>query len=167
MSMVDLPLIQQIHTMLGGLGTIYQYPHRNEARLAIMQKGELTAFLALVFSNNSLLVTQQFRRLALLRYVLENNVNRLATEADYTALLYKFEGILPVIPTDTDERIFLNNWVSGFVNGEGSFGVDANNKVFTFSTEQTDLPVLDLVQQQLGLSKTPYVNKLRPRRKQS
>jgi len=59
---------------------------------------------------------------------------------------------------------FLDNWISGFINGEGRFNL-VNNKRFRFYIEQTESNVLKLIRERLACGPQVLERKQRGTRK--
>jgi hypothetical protein len=164
LSLRDLPVLRSIQAMLGGIGKISEYPHKNEAHYAITKKNELLAFIAFIFPYYSLLTAYQYKRFCVLKLVLEQNIVSVASMEEYKRLLdtpYDSPSRFTYIPT------LILTWIVGFVNGEGYFGITANGTVFRFFVEHTDRHVLDIIVAVLGLSLNVNVLKQREGRKQT
>jgi len=148
--------------MLGGLGTIYLYPGKKKL-IMLLLKEELIIFVDLIMSQFQLLTSYQLQRFLVLSIVLTENIVSLPTLEEFKALLNtQFEApkLNTIIP-------FLSSWIVGFINGEGSFPIVRNGTVFMFLLEHTDLAVLELVKEVLGLALQVYTVKLREGRKQT
>ena len=51
---------------------------------------------------------------------------------------------------NSNDPIFIDNWISGFINGEGSFFISPKGKLI-FYIEQTESEVLELIKTRLDL----------------
>jgi len=159
----DYALLVHIQQMLSGLGTIYLYPDKQEAHFAITKKAELQIFIELIISQFQLLTSYQLQRFLVLNKVLCENIVRVPTLEGFQAQLNtSFEA-----PLLNSSIPFLSSWIVGFINGEGSFSIVKNGKVFIFLLEHTDLAVLELIKEVLGFALPVYTVKLREGRKQT
>jgi LAGLIDADG endonuclease len=77
LSLIDLELLQNIKKKLNDYGTIYTYPNRKEARLAIFKKDEVKWLIENIFDIYPLITTHQKERYLKLRGGIMNNITLL------------------------------------------------------------------------------------------
>lgn len=159
----ELPMIMDIQSRLGNIGKVYQYNHKNEVHYAITSRHDIKQFIALVISQHALLTSYQLQRFNLLNHVIQKDIRKVATREEYDALVATSfdEPVLTDLPQD-----FLESWIVGFINGEGSFQSSPKG-VFTFALEHTDKPVLDLMCAFFGSTFKTYNRKQRGTRKRT
>lgn len=156
MSLRDLALIKTIHSKLNNLGRIYEYAdNKNEAHLAITKKDDLKWLILNIFDYFPLLTNHQWERFNRLRYGVLNNINRAESYSDYLNFLGDCSTWLKSRNIDLNDLTLFDNWISGFINGEGSFSILANG-LFVFCIEHTDKDVLELIRTRMQFG--PKVN---------
>nr|CBY89748.1 putative LAGLIDADG homing endonuclease [Pycnoporellus fulgens] len=158
LSIKDLPLLEKIQNQFNGIGHIYSYPSRDEARWAVTKKTELKYLIQTVFEKHPLITQHQSERYARLRYGLLNNFIRVETIEEYNQFLLKnFVAACGKEITDSyyTEGTSFDNWIIGFINGEGSFYIHSRRLRRVFNIEHTDKNALELIKKRLDL--TPNV----------
>jgi len=160
----DAELIYYIQSIFDGIGHVYLYSEKEEAHFAITKKDELRRFINIVITEHSLLTEHQSTRYKTLKFVLDNDIKIVRTLDEYNEI----KNISwPTPDPFSKDHNHINEWIVGFVNGEGSFGVYRNGTVYRFTIEHTDQRVLELIKITLGLSLDVYVVKIREGRKQT
>ena len=151
LSIKDLPILEKVQTQLNSIGHIYVYSHRDEARWAVTKKTELISLIETVFEKQPLLTEHQRGRYARLKYGVLNNFNRVETLEEYEKFIHR-NYVETNIPDNyyTSGTAF-DNWILGFVNGEGCFYVHKKGHL-VFYIEHTDKQVLELIKTRLSLS---------------
>lgn len=151
LSDLDLEMLEGIQKVLGGLGKIYVYPDRKEARLAIWKKEEVKWLIENLFDLYPLVTEHQKERYARLRYGMLNNItlfheNVELLEFKKTSFVHILNNSVSVY-TSTPTEEFLDNWILGIINSEGCFYTrlkkDGNN-LLVFQIEHTDRKVLEI-----------------------
>lgn len=150
LSSKDLPLLLDIQTRLNNIGHIYEYPSRDEARFAVTKLAELKYLIENVFDFSHLITEHQRSRYAILRYGVLNKFNRVETMEDYKEFLNSKYELSPVLESYYKEGTAFDNWILGFINGEGCFNLH-NRGHLVFYIEHTDENSLDLIKQRLNL----------------
>jgi hypothetical protein len=86
-----------------------------------------------------------------LRFGVLSKFNRVENLVEYQEFLTRqFDSQLPVLSNiDTTDPIALDNWMSGFINGEGTFFIH-NDGYLVFYIEQIESNVLDLIRTRLN-----------------
>jgi hypothetical protein len=162
MHIQDGDLIKDIQLKLGGIGTYYEYAVKQEARLAVTKKAEVKQLVDL-FSDYPLLTVHQSTRLCGLRIALENNVVHMEELAELEQFKLPSSYVAPDL-TKVDGQ-YADNWLVGFVNGEGHFGTVKGHKVLQFQLEHTDKPAVELLKERMDLSRPVLETKAREGRK--
>ena len=119
LSIIDLELLENIKNNLNDIGTIYVYPNRKEARLAIWKKDEVRWLVENVFDKHPLITTHQKNRYAKLRFGLLNNITLFHSLQELAE--FKKYNHLFVAPVSTLPSLYLDNWILGIINSEGCF----------------------------------------------
>lgn len=94
LSIVDKNLLYFIQEKLGGRGTVYLYPHRNEVHYCIMRR-DLLVFIEKVFSENSLLNNHPHDKCCLLKQILVNNLTNYKTKKEVDSM----KSIITKVPS--------------------------------------------------------------------
>lgn len=162
MHIQDAQLIKDIQLKLGGIGTYYENTVKKEARLAVTKKAEVKQVLDL-FTNNPLLTVHQSTRMCGLRMVLENNVVHMEDLAELEQYKQHASYVAPDLTKVHGQ--YADNWLVGFVNGEGHFGTTKQHTVLVFQLEHTDKPCVELLKQRMDLSRPVLQTKARDGRK--
>jgi hypothetical protein len=137
LSSKDLPLLLHIQKMLNNIGHIYEYPSRDEARLSLTKLSELKYLIENIFDISPLITAHQRSRYTIFRYGVLNNFNRVETMEDYKEFLNSEYVLSPVLESFYKEGTAFDNWILGFINGEGCFHIH-NKGHLVFYIEHTD-----------------------------
>lgn len=164
----DLSLIEFLQKELNLPGTIYKYPHRDEARLAIVKLEDIKAVIPL-FDKYPLIKKSNRDNYSRLKYGVLNNINRFGSWEEYQKFYYNNElwqdNLLETQFNNLDiSSINYDNWLSGFITGEGSFNIKTNGSK-EFCMEQTDKNLMELVKQKFQFSPNLIIKdrrKIRP-----
>lgn len=161
LSMTDNALVRNIQNMLGGIGTLHEYPNKGvtgECHYAITRRSDLEWFLNTVFANHHLLTSYQAMRLSLVIHGMSTGIKSIASVEAYN----EFRTSIPqqLVDLSSVNIAFFSNWLVGFINGEGHFAKNGG-----FVLEHTDLAVLQHATIVLGLSRDVIHNAVRPNRK--
>lgn len=146
----DLPLLQKIQNLLNGIGHIYVYPSRDEARLSVTKLADLKYLIENVFDVSPLITNHQRSRYAIFRYGILNNVKRVETMEEFKEFLNSNVELTPILENYYKEGTAFDNWIVGFINGEGCFHLHKNGHL-VFYIEHTDENSLDLIKKRLEL----------------
>jgi len=149
LNIIDLPLLLNIQKQLNNIGHIYEYPSRNEARFAVTRLDELKYLIENVFDISPLITDYQRNRYALLRHSVLNKINRVETIEEYKEFINSKYELNPILDNYTEELAF-DNWIIGFINGEGCFNVHKKGQL-VFYIEHIDKNSLDLIKKRLNL----------------
>ena len=150
LSSKDLPLLLSIQNILNGIGHIYEYPSRDEARLSVTKLADLKYLIENVFDVSPLITNHQASRYAILRYGILNNIKRVETLEEFKEFLNSDIEQTPILESFYKEGTAFDNWIVGFINGEGCFHLHKDgHKVFYI--EHTDENSLDLIKERLNL----------------
>jgi len=166
----DKDLMNLIHSKLGYRGKVYEYhkSNKDEIHLAVTQLEELNWLNENLFDSYPLLTKHQWDRYCRLRYGVLNKINRMETLQDYEDFISdkNLSWTKPQLTNIQDPQFirFLDNWISGFINGEGTFNI-VNNKTFRFYIEQTENNVLTLIRERLACGPQVLERKQRGTRK--
>jgi hypothetical protein len=156
LSLRDLALIKTIRSNLNNLGRIYEYAdNKSEAHLAITKLNDLKWVILNIFDHFPLLTDHQWERFSRLRYGVLTKINRAESYSDYLNFLGDHSTWLKSRKIDLNDSTLFDNWISGFINGEGSFSILAKG-IFVFSIEHTDKDVLELIRKRMQFG--PKVN---------
>ena len=139
LSIKDIDLLKVIQIKLGGMGHIYVYKNREEARLSITKTEELTWLILNIFDCAPLITQHQRERYARLRFGILNKFNRVNSLDDYNKFIQT-----SYVTTDIDPIYFksvaFDNWIIGFINGEGCFNIHSKkNTSFFISNTQIEI----------------------------
>ncbi len=177
MHLRDLSLIQQVQTFFGGIGSIHITKSLNKVNYSVDSIKDLTKLIA-HFEKYPLL-TQKAAD-----FILFKEVNALILDKSHLTI----DGLNKIInikasmnlglsyflkseflnfspnkrPVINTEKIPDNNWISGFVTGEGNFDVrisqQLSNKIgtriqlrFRISQHERDLKLMELLVKHLGI----------------
>lgn len=88
----DMALIENIRKRLNNVGVIYNYPNKNDSRLAVNGKQDLLYLIDNVFEIYPLLTVNQRNRYNLLKTTLMNGITHFKTLEEYAE--YKSTFIL-------------------------------------------------------------------------
>lgn len=152
----DILLIKDIKKILNNIGTIYVYKTKSDSRLAVNDKESLLYLIKNIFDVYPLLTNNQLTRYNLLKYGLINNIKKFNTLEEYDK--YKTEKLLFNLPQHNLIELYkcnklkIDNWIVGFINGEGSFYINKDKNKFSFYIEHTDKHVLGLIKYRFDFS---------------
>lgn len=151
----DKNLIEDIRLKLNNIGTIYEYctVNKKEVHFAITKKEELKWLIENVLNYYPLLTKHQWDRFSRLKYGVFNNIKRVETLEEYQQFIedvdskvWKTAQLIDVNhPLISDS---IDNWIVGFINGEGSFKFRSPN-TFVFYIEQSESLVLEIIKKRL------------------
>jgi hypothetical protein len=123
----DKELIEIIYKNLNNIGTINISQSKNEARLAINDYSSIL-FICNLFDNFHLRTFSQLSRFLFLREGLINNIKEFKTLDLYNqykteCMLSVYEQLKHVVKSDDNlaGNLDIDNWIVGFINGEGCF----------------------------------------------
>lgn len=147
----DLDLIKDIHRNLAELGVVHISRTKAEVRLAVNDNEGLLEIIRL-FSYCPPFTSHQLSRFLWLKHGIENNIKEFKTLELFNQ--YRSE-ILPGILEQTNDlssrkEEIINNWIVGFINGEGSFYLRKGK--CEFSIEHTDRNALELIKSTLDFA---------------
>jgi len=142
----DSSIINDIQKKLG-VGLIYKYRNRHDCRLAVNKKSDILYLIDNIFDKYSLVTKNQLIRYNLLKNGIINDIVEFKTLKEYQD--YKTNSLSSI--TDQVNRgndnkynnISIDNWIIGFINGEGCFYLNRNR--CNFYIEHTDKQALELI----------------------
>jgi hypothetical protein len=152
LSINDKQLLIDIQKKLNNIGHIYEYPERNEIRLAITKLIELNYLIDNIFDKYPLLTDTQRKRYALLKKGVTNKINRVENMEEYFNFINDKESLIFSSMADADyyKSSVFYNWLIGFINGEGSFTIHKKGHL-VFYIEHSDKFVLEKIREVLNL----------------
>lgn len=158
----DLELVKNIQNKLG-IGRIYVYENKLDCRLAVNKRSDLVYLIDNVFDKYSLLTKHQLIRYLLVAYGVHNSIREFKTLEQYQyyksqvlASVTKQVSLMPNLPLS---GIRIDNWIIGFINGEGSFYL--NKDKCNFFIEHTDKRALEIIKDRLSFG--PNISERSPR----
>lgn len=159
----DIDIVKDIRNKLNNVGTLYEYSDRDEARIAINDKKGLESIFPLL-ELFPLITTHQLSRYLILNEFLTNDIKEFKTLEEYTKTkdeisLKILENLNKVTLDSILSRENIDNWIVGFVNGEGCFYLKKDK--LNFCLEHTDKFALDLIKQRFSFG--PNVLERSPR----
>ena len=166
----DLRILKDIQRALNGVGSIYEYKDKLDSRLAINDKPGLLFIIDKVFDISPLVTKHQATRYSLLKKGLFNNTKEFPNINLYNAYVSNTiekinTELAPVFGTNRVNNLlqasYIDNWIIGFINGEGSFPINKGRCIFTI--EHTDADALNLIKERLCFG--PSVHERHPRNK--
>ena len=148
----DIEILRNIKNRLNNIGVIYEYRDKPDARLAVNDKLGLL-YLINIFDMYPLLTINQLIRYRLLREFLTNETAlEFKTIEEYNEFKNKhlllFQKSEIELKDRKDKLILLaqkgelDNWIIGFINGEGCFYMNKNK--CNFVIEHTDKEALEI-----------------------
>lgn len=147
----DIEMLKGIQSKLNGIGSIYEYTNIPESRLVVNDKRGLLYLVENIFEPNPLVTKNQLIRYQLLKDGLINQINEFNTLEEY--YIYKAKRLFYIIKEiESKNNIFtesdFNNWIIGFINGEGSFSIKNNKRIFYI--EHSDKNALEIIKKRLS-----------------
>lgn len=173
----DLDIINTIYKNLNNIGTIYTYKNRPEVRIAINDRSGLNLLIKNL-ENFPLITEYQLTRYLLLKEFLTKEIKEFKTLEEFN----KFkDGLMLSIRATISERNAnnlsdesylkhwklklangeLDNWIVGFINGEGCFYL--NKDKCNFFIEHTNSLALELIKRRFSFG--PNVLERAPRKR--
>jgi hypothetical protein len=161
----DANILKYIKNKLSNIGIIYEYANKPDSRLAINDIAGLFYLMDNVFDRYPLIVENQLIRYLLLKDGLINKIKEFKTLEEYNK--YKTYCLLSISKQiESQNRIeklyensYLDNWIIGFINGEGCFYMNKNK--CNFFIEHTDRQALEIIKRRLSFG--PNVLERSPR----
>lgn len=162
----DINILKDIKDKLSNIGTVYEYVDKADSRLAINVIPGLFYLMDNVFDTYPLIVENQLVRYLLLKDGLINRIKEFKTLEQYNQ--YKTKCLSSIFkqiesPENRTEKFFkssyIDNWIVGFINGEGCFYMNKNK--CNFFIEHTDRWALEIIKRRLSFG--PSVLKRSPR----
>lgn len=148
----DTILIKDIHEKLNKIGVIYEYQKKPDCRLAVGDRNGLLYLFNIVFDVYPLLGINQLMRYSLLKHCVINEVKRFQTLEEFNKFKSEFfasiDKQVDLISLFKAGKLEVDNWIIGFINGEGSFYL--NKGKCNFYIEHTDKQLLELIRYRLG-----------------
>lgn len=147
----DIDILKYIKSKLDK-GVIYEYKDKPDSRLAINKKSELIYLIENIFDKYSLVTINQLIRYQLLRYGIVNNITEFKSLEEYQE--YKSKCLLSITNQIKSQKvkvktsINIDNWIIGFINGEGCFSLKKNK--CNFFIEHTDKQALEIIKNRLS-----------------
>lgn len=157
----DSSIIKDIKNKLG-VGVIYEYKNKPDCRLAVNKKSDLLYLIDNIFDKYPLITKNQSIRYYLLKNGIINNIVEFKTLEEYEN--YKtniLSSINDKIDLQNNKNISIDNWIIGFINGEGCFYLKKNK--CNFIIEHTDKQALDLIKNRLCFGPSVLERSLRDR----
>lgn len=165
LSIKDLDLLKAIQNNLNGIGHSYVYKNRDEARLSITKTEELTWLILNIFDHAQLITQHQRERYARFRLGVLNNFNRVDSLDEYNKFI-ETSYIYAAIDPNYFKSVAFDNWIIGFINGEGSFNIHSKKKHLIFYIEHTDRNSLVYIKNRFSLSPSITYREARSDRRQ-
>nr|CBY89749.1 putative LAGLIDADG homing endonuclease [Aleurobotrys botryosus] len=159
----DKPILEYINENIGNIGTIYNYPDKEESTLCVISHGNLNKIIDNIFSKHPLLTSYQASRYANLKKGLKELIINVKSAEEFN-LIFNSKITPSVLGEENCSNFYLDHWLVGFLNGEVSFlrfkGKAGNFKP-KVSLEHTDELALNFFKSHLLLG--PKVLKLKQR----
>ena len=152
----DLTLLKDVQSRFKGIGSIYSYTNKSDARLAVNDKTGLLYLIENVFDVFPLVTKNQSARFSLLKMGLIDNIKEFSHMKLYDLYvsnsMYSVNNKLYLFHTEDKVQnvlssSYVNNWIIGFINGEGCFYLNKNKR--NFCIEHTDENSLNIIKQKL------------------
>lgn len=147
----DKLLLDETKLKLNDVGVLYNHNDGTEVRIAINDREGLLWLVENVFDKYPLFSAHQVRRYNLLKHGLLNNIKRFENLEEYNKFAltdYTQENKANVVEQFEMGSLNVDNWIIGFINGEGCFYHKNNKPVFCM--EHTDKHGLELTKKRLG-----------------
>jgi hypothetical protein len=158
----DAMLIRDIHEKLNKIGVIYEYSQKPDCRLAVGDISGLLHLFNTVFDVYPLLANNQLMRYSLLKHCVVNKVKRFPTLEEFekfkSEFLASIDKQVDLISLHRAGKLEVDNWIIGFINGEGSFYL--NKGKCNFYIEHTDRQLLELIRYRLDFGPNVLERKL-------
>jgi hypothetical protein len=122
-----------------------------EARLSVTKTEELTWLIFNIFDRAQLITQHQRERYARFRFGVLNKFNRVDSLDDYNKFL-ETSYISATIDQTYFNSVAFDNWIIGFINGEGCFNIHSKKKHLIFYIEHTDRNSLVYIKNRFNLS---------------
>lgn len=161
----DIDVLKMIKQKLNNIGTIYEYEIKPDARLAVNDVPSLLYLIQTVFQEFALITKNQYIRYLIFKYGLLNNIKEFKTLEQYNLHMSEILSSISIdsVLKDRVEKLFenndLDNWIIGFINGEGCFFI--KNGKCGFIIEHTDRQALEIIKRRLSFG--PNVLERSPR----
>lgn len=171
----DLDIINTIHKNLNNIGTIYTYKNRPDVRIAINDRLGLNSLIK-TLEGFPLITERQLIRYLLLKEFLTKEIKEFKTLEEFNefreGLMLSIQVTISEINAKdlSDESYLkywkpmladggLDNWIVGFINGEGCFYL--NKGKCNFFIEHTNSMALELIKRRFSFG--PNVLERAPR----
>lgn len=146
----DSNILKDIQSKLG-IGVIYEYINKPDCRIAVNKKWDLIYLIENIFDKYPLITKNQTIRYHLLKNRIINEVTEFKTLEEYQE--YKTKSLLSITEfvnskSDDFKNLNIDNWIIGFINGEGCFYLNKNK--CNFFIEHTDKQALELIKKRLS-----------------
>ena len=153
--------------VLGNKWKIYIYPNKDEAHYAISRREEIIEFIFMIMNHYPLLTLHQASRYNKMLAGLTEGVKRFDTLEEFHKY-FNSKVLLesPSIKANDFNEEFIDNWIVGFINGEGSFTKGSGATGAAFKLGHTDKEVLDMMRERLQTNPKISIAKSRINRKQ-
>ena len=156
----DVNLLKDIKNKLSNAGIISEYTGKPDTRLAINDISGLFYLINNVFDRYPLVENQLIRYL-LLKQGLTNRVQEFKTLEQYNQ--YKTKCLFSICKQiekrrNTEKLLdssYIDNWIIGFINGEGCFYMNKNK--CNFVIEHADRQALEIIKRRLSFGPSPNV----------
>lgn len=158
LSQTELELLENIQNKFNLFGTIYVYPKRKEARLAIWKKDEVRWLIENIFDIYPLITDHQKDRYAKLRYGFLNNITLFNNLQELEEFKNK-KNIFIGPESTTLSSQYLDNWILGIINSEGCFYTRPKkdgSHLLVFQIEHTDKKVLETIKSRFKFRPTIF-----------
>ena len=159
----DIDILKNIQYMINSVGSIYEYKHKLDSRLAIYNKSGLFDIINKIFDIWPLITKHQSIRYNLLKKGLFSDVKEFSYMEQYNTFMYNSTDEIntelnPNLKNDRVNKLmnipYIDNWIIGFINGEGSFPINKGRCIFTI--EHTDVYALNLIKERLSFGPKVY-----------
>jgi hypothetical protein len=148
----DSNILKDINKKLG-IGVIYEYNNKPDCRIAVNKKSDLLYLINNIFDKYPLITKNQIIRYNLLKNGIINEITGFKTLEEYQE--YKNKSLLSITEYVNSQKsnnllknLSIDNWIIGFINGEGCFYLNKNK--CNFFIEHTDRQGLELIKNRLS-----------------